>query len=571
MGNMQVSGTRTFKAPKNQIKYINKTKRDKMDAEEIWNQYSPFDQPRTHQKQSLAQAYKALFVKDKDVVLLDLPTGVGKSGINTALCTAAKNAFMTTPQKSLREQLKTDSLLNQYYKVLKSRKDYSCGVNNGKTDCSNCPCYINDDQSCLQEQNCTYWQAKKQAMNAPTAVLTLAMLRYDSLLPPHTENGKQISFRKRDLLVVDEAHNLEGDVASMFAGFKISPYILPKETAKKLKPLIEKKKRSTSSSNTINKDEDIKKIIDKCEKNLDRRAKEIKNAAGTADKEEESLLETIENTLQKIIYLKKELNEGRPWVWDINGKASFRGVEMPVLKAKPVKVDRFLNQFIWNRANKIVLSTATLPYRKNPEKWLERLGLEDKSFEKISKPSPFPRENRKVYTKTSVGSMGAGSWKNEHSEKALNRIRRIIDKHKGQKGVIHVSSYEQAQFISEKINKVEKHDNTQEYKNIVELWNGNPVIATPNMKEGVDLKEDKCRFQILFKTPWPHLGDSRVSYIKKELGDERWYCENAAIDVVQSVGRGVRSKDDGCEYYVLDSSFLGLKQYFPDWFKEGVV
>lgn len=542
-----------------------------MDPDQIWNQNSPFDQPRTHQKEALAQAYKALFIKDKDIVLLDLPTGIGKSGINTALCTAAENAFMTTPQKTLREQLKNDNLLNQYYKVLKSRKDYSCGVTNGKTDCSNCPCYINDEKSCLQEQNCTYWQAKKKAMESPTTVLTLAMLRYDSLLPPHTENGKQISFRKRDLLVVDEAHNLEGDVASMFAGFKISPYILPKKTAKELKPLIEKKEGSRNSSKTVNKDADIQEIINKCEKNLDRRAKEIRNVGKNADKEEKNLLETIDNTLQKIRYLKNELNEDRAWVWDIKSNASFRGVEMPVLEVKPVKVDRFLKKFIWSRANKIVLSTATLPYRKNPEKWLERLGLEDKSFEKISKPSPFPRQNRKVYTKTSVGSMGSGSWKNEHSEKSLNRIRRIIEKHEGQKGVIHVSSYEQAEFIAEKINPVQKHDKNQEYNDILELWNGNSVIATPSMKEGVDLKQDKCRFQILFKIPWPQLGDSRVSYIKKDLGDDQWYCESAAIDVVQSVGRGVRSKDDECDYYVLDSSFWGLKQYFPEWFKEGVV
>lgn len=92
--------------------------------------------------------------------------------------------------------------------------------------------------------------------------------------------------------------------------------------------------------------------------------------------------------------------------------------------------------------------------------------------------------------------------------------------------------------------------------------------------EGISLDEDKARWQIIAKASYPFIGDERVSYRLNELGDWQWYNNSAIIDLQQAVGRGMRSKDDYCVNYLLDSSFKTLlnknKQLFEDYFLESV-
>jgi Rad3-related DNA helicase len=62
------------------------------------------------------------------------------------------------------------------------------------------------------------------------------------------------------------------------------------------------------------------------------------------------------------------------------------------------------------------------------------------------------------------------------------------------------------------------------------------------MSEGVDLKDDLSRFQVLVKIPYPYLGDPLV---KKRMNKwSGWYSLQTAKKIVQAVGRSVRSYDD---------------------------
>ena len=95
------------------------------------------------------------------------------------------------------------------------------------------------------------------------------------------------------------------------------------------------------------------------------------------------------------------------------------------------------------------------------------------------------------------------------------------------------------------------------------------VLLTPSMSEGVDLKGDKARFQILCKVPYPYLGDKLV---KKRMNKWRWwYPLQTAKTVVQSVGRSIRSMDDHAVTYILDSDwerfYYRNKNMFPKDFR----
>jgi len=140
----------------------------------------PFPGYRDGQGEALHEALEALYINGCQNVVLDLPTGVGKSPLNVTVAAVssylARNQqdieerfdvslnlnrgkdFYTTPQKSLRDQLANDSDINDAMSMLKARADYTCGATG--EPCDTCPVKSDPERSCLDEPGCTYWQAK---------------------------------------------------------------------------------------------------------------------------------------------------------------------------------------------------------------------------------------------------------------------------------------------------------------------------------------------------------------------------------------------------------------------------
>lgn len=559
----------------------------------------PFPSFRTYQKEALVEAELALWGKERipeeiidkivestgpdkdreyfenlaekenDVVVLDLPTGVGKSGINVALGRRAESAFYTTPQKKLRNQLENDDVLNNYYKPLRARRDYTCGAT-GK-NCESCPIANDDEKSCFDTPDCTYANNKVRAMGSQMAVITFAYLIVDNYLPMVTEDGKQISFGNRELLCIDEFHSLENQVAGMFAGFKVSPYTVPsgvyRDAARRLD-------WETSRGHEVT--EVMDKLVDRCKRFVNRH-----NDNPTKDDE----VDKCESFLQKASYFFEEMDEGRDWVVNMDrvtrpgGSGKVKSFEL-----KPVKVDRFLRKFIWSRAQKVVLSTATMPYRDKPGQLFRRLGLDSNRAHVVSYPMPFPKENRPVFTNSIIGKM-SGDGVDEHWGEIMTKMNELSGEHENQKGLVHTASYDRARRFYESANSgnySNLYDNVMlheggDAEEVIEEWQNSDkdILATPSMMEGVDLYDSRCRWQVLMKVPYPSPGDSRVDYYLNEKPGIGWpwYYEQTALDIVQSVGRAVRSEDDWASFYVLDESFNDVRQKatFPEWFKVAIV
>ena len=85
------------------------------------------------------------------------------------------------------------------------------------------------------------------------------------------------------------------------------------------------------------------------------------------------------------------------------------------------------------------------------------------------------------------------------------------------------------------------------------------------------MKDDLCRFQIIFKIPYPQLNE-QVKY-RKSL-DQSWYFYQAVMSLMQAYGRGIRDKDDYCDMYIIDSNFKYLfdynKSFFNEYFTEAI-
>jgi len=102
--------------------------------------------------------------------------------------------------------------------------------------------------------------------------------------------------------------------------------------------------------------------------------------------------------------------------------------------------------------------------------------------------------------------------------------------------------------------------------------NDDPVLISPSASTGVDLPDDKARFQIIAKIPFGDLGDQQVRIRKKE--DPSWYSWNAACTLIQMTGRSTRSAKDYSVNYILDKNalwFMKANDYlFPPWWKKSV-
>jgi len=118
------------------------------------------------------------------------------------------------------------------------------------------------------------------------------------------------------------------------------------------------------------------------------------------------------------------------------------------------------------------------------------------------------------------------------------------------------------------------HNKQEVNGEVIEEWINSKkrILISPAVKEGVDLKDDLCRFQILLKVPYPSLSDARVKYLLMEKNQWTWYFNETAKDIVQMYGRAVRTPTDHAKFYIVDGSFNDIckKATFPKWFLEAI-
>lgn len=543
----------------------------------------PFPAYHDYQDEILYETLKAYLVDDYLNVVIEGPTGIGKSAINVTVAQVLGviasqqeaieahfrislrhlndgSAFYTTPQKSLRNQLAEDEDLKNAVAMLKARRDYICEASG--EDCAECPVNTDSDKSCRNRAGCTYWTNKMDAVEHHVAIITFAMLIVDQYLPPSDEAGR-LSFEDRDLVIVDEGHSVEGQSASLFAGFELSPQRLPGEVY-------------GDAGDKINWDDDrFGDVIPVIEEIMQRASKFIREHED--DDSMSTKVENCEALLRKIRYAYRSHNEGEGWVIDVEEAPRYRASGTTKMMAvQPVRVDDFLSEFIWSRGRRHLITSATIPFRNNISRWAERIGL-DENVKFISKPTPFPVEHRLIHTNTMVGSMSSGE-EDDNWPAAMDKLEEIASHHKGEKGLVHSVSYPRAKRLQKSLGEanvmIDKPD--LDTSAVITKWQNSTkdILVSPAMTEGVDLHGDMCRWQVLLKVPFAYMGDSRVSYLLQEKNEWNWYMENAATDIIQSVGRAVRGPEpeEAASYYVLDEKFKSIiaRTSPPEYFLNAV-
>jgi Rad3-related DNA helicase len=528
-----------------------------------------FPAPEFREKQYGAIKHIVEFFEDgADVVLLDAPPGMGKSIVlYTVLDALGRDAFYATPLIVLQEQLTTDDFIGGDVVEIKGRSNYSCilpdadpgtTVNKGK-------CQKEPDFECPVKMECPYYAQKRRALENDKTIMNLSYMMAEGMVDPAAEN----SFGHRPYAVIDEVQGLV-DWALNFVSFTLSKFSIPNviEDSFDLPP--------------EEKCKDLEYMVEWIED-------EVLDAIREAMSYYESLPKIDDDSLGEFERLKKFDDKVKRFLTDVEenhwvatydyvirkNRDNYKKVEF-----KPIHVGRFLENLVWNRSDNFILSSATIPKAS----WLDWIGLKGKDVRRVRAGSVFPVENRPIVMDHTVGKMTYDK-REENMPAAVEKVRAMSDHHEGEKGIIHCRGYNYIKMFKQaatnnghrqwyKDNVMEQDRENRE--ETLEKWfhNDKQIFMSVNMTEGIDLKYDKCRWQVVLKAEYPNMQDERVDYRVNEMGDWEWYNNRAIIALEQAYGRAVRAKDDEAVMYILDESVKNMIRINAElchkWFLEAI-
>lgn len=482
--------------------------------------YFPFPEFRKYQEKVL-DAIESAF-QQKKIVILEAPTGAGKSSLAIAVAKYFGDAYINTSQKILQDQYVKDFNLVQ----MKGKSNYQCKVKPVPANLMKC-------KGC--NTFCDYKIALKKALE-----VNITILNYHVAL-------MQPKFREnlRELLICDECHNIEQIFMGMVE-FSIKPKTLARMGVTIEKPATD----------------DIEKLKEWIQDDLLSEIDDLLDQLEFAPQTQDNIkLEDKLNNLKTRIELFLESFDDTPWTYCENDNIF-----------KPIYVKYFTRKLFNLSNDKILLMSATV---LDIDSFCESIGLEPQNVAYIQVPSTFPTENRQINLEHCNVSL-----KYTNIETGLRdltkQVKLILAKHPNEKGMIHTTNYKIAEHI---YNSIEDDrlfyvaPGDREAALLKHVQSNYPsVLISPSMTEGVDLKDDLARFQIICKIPYPFLGDKQISERKKI--DPSWYAWRTCLAIVQSYGRAIRSETDYAITYVIDNSFRWfIKQNIkrlPDWFLKAI-
>lgn len=489
------------------------------------------------------------FDEGKKLVMLNAPTGSGKTLINWAVGMGSDSAYYITGNLSLQDQIIKDELPRVC--DIRGRSNYGCRMWGNKY-CDEGFCQTHRGFKC--EEVCEYKSARQDAVESQ---VMLSNLMYFAL-----EGGR--SFDKRELLVIDEGHNLSEQLIG-FSKATISATSSNKDIADKAlgwyKTLDDKELfLEYIRSEVFDKLDDLDDKGELGEGEL----KEYKRLRGLYGR-----LENCADAGGIIISKQKSWDDKYEWI-----------VVQPLL-ARGVT-----EKLIFDRADKVLISSATLNrYILMDELGVTKILGKGKSVY-IPVESTFPKERRPLYLKPVCNF----SFKNQNVKTEIkmgDAVASIILKHKGEKGIVFCQGYrylgmleslhigldsiDDADELYRRMMFTFKEDRKQKIKDWIARYD-DAVLVGVNVEEGLDLKYDLARFAIIFKAPFADSRDPRVE-ARLNLKHWNWYFGLAQQTMMQAYGRIMRAEDDFGSLYVLDESACKLlkRKGTSRYVKEAIV
>ena len=158
-------------------------------------------------------------------------------------------------------------------------------------------------------------------------------------------------------------------------------------------------------------------------------------------------------------------------------------------------------------------------------------------------PSTFELENRPLIAEF-CGSLSRKSLE-KTLPKAAKIIEGILERHGRNKGIIHTHSFSNAAALKELMSpgaaaRFIWHERDDDLDHLLEKFfaSQDSWLVSPSVTEGLNGIDDRVRVQVLLKTPYASLGDSKVNARRALRDGDTWYNLKAAQTLVQAYGRG---------------------------------
>jgi len=487
------------------------------------------------------------------VNLLQAPTGSGKSltsltasalyNIISANSTTATRLMYLVGNRGLQRQLMAD--FETIGRLIWGKSNYLCkdlGSNN-TADLGKC----NWGAPCEHKQGgCDYYDAQRMVLDSATSFgnysLWMSLARYS--------NVKE-RLGVFDLLVLDEAHTIEkwlGDFCQVVFDKTELKLLLG---APMTRALVESIARGDDMIGGTR---------------LSIHWAEESNQLCREKHRQERLLPRPDT---KILFQLTQLARNLHTIAAIQHPANWVIQEAPHrVTFSPIWPTRFVEPYIFQGVSKIILSTAWLPAGH-----VSRLGLDANNFSTILVPSTFPVHRRPFYFMPTI-KVDYKTMQN------TTMVRRLIDTFDdfiaprlalGRKGIIQVHSYKgvcgaetvlkYSRFRHLMLANKRSEDLAKtlyEFEHTTEP----AILLSPSVKAGYDFPDDQCRYQIIVKMPWLPMNDPLVK--ARSNSYKQYLVEEAALDILQMVGRPVRSVTDWCETITFDIHFKRVFHYLTN-------
>jgi ATP-dependent DNA helicase DinG len=205
---------------------------------------------------------------------------------------------------------------------------------------------------------------------------------------------------------------------------------------------------------------------------------------------------------------------------------------------------------------------------------MKYLGIDPAKAAFLSLDSPFPLEHRLIHVCPLV------RWKWQNPEPAIaslcQALERILALHPGDRGLVHVSSYPQARAVVGRSRnpRLITHETARDKESQMAEMFETPgaVMVSPSSHEGLDLYDDRSRFQVIGKLPFASIGDKRIK--RRMECDKDWYPLHTTEKLIQACGRSIRSDVDYATTYIVDAGFDSFYQrahhLFPHYFLDSL-
>ena len=526
--------------------------------------------PREIQKEILQAIEEKIKVGYKTIIL-SAPTGVGKSLIAATLARYQGSSFIVTASKQLQDQYSKDL---KFLMPVKGKSNFAClklmdqesisksdtkiavqkgltcekglceeaTMKNGKKIKEFCKYKpkLGEPQDITREL-CHYYEQKYRALTSPHSIWNYAS--YFQLMK--FNRNAYSEYVSRPIAIFDEAHKIEDQIIQ-FIGVDIYNGLLTE--------------CGINASTYDLKDTDmIIQLIDDLAREYSNQIKNLLESKSFMLNPDYIVLAKLESRYEKMANAHAEIFSNKnnfvinePYM---DERGNFRSVSI-----KPLDISKYVKTF-FDIENQIFMS-ATI----DKDSFCENVGLDPSKVGFVDTPrSPFSPDKRRINFLNTKKLSYSSSKEDEIA--VIKKIDDIMLEHANERGLILTSSEKRCFDIKNNLSENNKkririchsrNENGMTQDEILQehSFDEDGVLLSSSLWEGVDLKDDLSRFQIIAKVPYPNLSEKRTKVKMQKF--PLWYKSQTLTKLLQGFGRSIRSENDWAVTYVLDSAASDL-------------